>query len=121
MGRRFDHYIVLTRSNPRQVLLLPSENGWTTPEWVPETSGWVQQAALKINKVAQAQLGLRATILEALPGDQWQSNGRLIKAYFMEGHDPAWSPPVGSQWVGAEELETTRLAQPELKSLLQNW
>lgn len=121
MSKRYDHYMILTRTPPRQVLLLAAEQGYVTPEWEPDPNFWVQHLAREINTFAGAALGLPVTLLETRVGTEFKSNGRRIKAYFLEGHDLAWQSPSGSLWAGPSDLETVRLTIPELKPLLQSW
>ena len=121
MIRRSDHYMILTQPDPRRVLLLASEQGYSAPEWELQEGFWTQLMARVTNTFAAEQLGLPVTLLEIRPGNLIKSNGRRAKAYFLEGHDPAWSPPAGSLWIDVATLAQTNLAIPELAPLLQAW
>jgi hypothetical protein len=113
--------MVLTRSEPRRVLLLPSEQGFTAPEWEPEDGVWFQLQARVTNAFATQALGLPVTLLEAQIGSLVKSNGRRVKVYFLEGHDPVWQPPQGSHWAGPGDLPGVTLTVPEMKPLLEEW
>ncbi len=113
--------MVLTQSEPRRVLLLPSERGFTVPEWEPEDGVWIQLQARVTNNFASQALGLPVTLLEAQIGSLVKSNGRRVKVYFLEGHDPAWQQPEDSLWVGLPDLAGTNLAVPEMQPLLEKW
>lgn len=121
MSRRYDYFLLLTLDNPRRVLLWPAAGGWTAPEYEPGPGGWFQLMGREINTVASEKLGLPVTTLEVLMGGRRESNGRIVKAYFLEGHDLAWTPPEGCRWVTLADLDSVELAEPQLKPHLQNW
>jgi hypothetical protein len=112
-------YAVIDHSSAPGVLLLAVEGGLSLPHIEAADLGpWFDVAG--VNRAFGALLGLRMTVLRCLEGDVNTSEAR-VRVYAMEGHDPAWTPPAGSQWLTRAALDDARLATPEHRAVIASW
>lgn len=102
-------------------LLLPGEDGWVLPAYHPEDRYTAQVGPL--NSYLREHLGADVTVLRCahLEVDRTGTTATADALFIMENHNPDWSPPEGSRWVGREELARLPLAHKWVRPHIMEW
>jgi hypothetical protein len=114
------HYFAIIPSSEHRVLLLRTERGWTLPNWMPvERHYW--QDVLHINRHIHEQYGMLTTV-ERLRSAVFDRQGQeILRVYSTFNHQKDAPPPVGSRWIGSDEVSSLDMEIPEHSAVLEEW
>jgi hypothetical protein len=115
--REDTYYLIIPDASGQRALLLPGENGLALPHFT-KRNGEFWQSVEHVNRATFELLGVRVITLRCLALDMEPGADRAFKVYAMENRDPAWQPPAGGGWFGADGLE--RIV-PEQRGMLAAW
>jgi hypothetical protein len=112
-------YFILPDETGRQILLLPTDGGWTLPYCEVAVTGDSDLMDTGcFNKAAREQFGLNISTLYAL--DTMETKD-AVKIAAFENHDSQWEPPRGARWIARNELDGLVLVKPIMKPVLETW
>ncbi len=112
-------YIVVTRADADQILLVPDGQSWTLPQCTLDPSGI--RSARPINNAMAEQFGLQTTVLRCLRHHHDAVAKKQYRVFAVEHHSREAPLPAGARWFGRDELPDLGLSAPEVVSALDAW
>ena len=116
----YEYSLLIRHPADERLLLLADGDGWTLP-WFRRKQRRFWQEVAHINAAVAEMLGLRAVTLRCLETHYDAAEDRVHSLYALESLDPQWTPPAGSRWADAADLDAISLAQPALTAALCAW
>ncbi len=117
---RYECHIVVGAPELARLLLLPGEAGWRLPGFgADERHFW--QDVDHVNVWLRAELGVPAATLRCLSIDYSPGDELVSMVYAAALRDPAWPPPRGARWVGADELPGLALERERQRGTMAEW
>ena len=112
-------YFILPDGSGQQVLILPSNAGWTLPCCeTPQRDDRDLMDTVCFNNAVKEQFRADATTLYAIDAADGEDN---IKIVVFENHSHEWKPPGGARWISQSKLDDLTFARPILKTVLETW
>ncbi len=116
----FESQVVVGRTEPLQLLLLPGTPGWRLPAFHEDGRHYWQEIG-HVNRWLREDLGAPALALRCLAINYWPEHELVSKLYAATLADPDWQAPPGARWVTAEEFGSLALDRESLRSPIYDW
>lgn len=116
--RNYRYYTILPEHGTSRVLLLPTEAGWTLPNWsMQEQRYW--QSCDHINRAMLEMHGVHVTTLRCVRVHSEPDTGQRERVHSLDNHSPDWQPPEGARWIGRDQLGSLPLAAQAHRALIE--
>jgi hypothetical protein len=114
----YHYYTILPEHGPSRVLLLPTQGGWTLPNWsTHEPHFW--QSCDHVNRTMLEMYGVNVTTLRCVRVHRDPETGMSVRVHSLDNHSPDWQPPEGAHWLGRNELASFHLVIPAHRTLIE--
>lgn len=116
--RTYRYYTILPEYGTSRVLLLPTKDGWTLPNWsTAEPHFW--QTCDHVNRAMLEMYSIHVTTLRCMYVYHDPETGLRQRVHSLDNHSPDWQPPEGARWIDRDGLVSLRLAVPAHRQLIE--